>query len=57
MTNYINPSTRNGGVEQIVVPERTPAVEVEEAPFDDVQYVRMNGQWVPITFPEPPVTP
>ena len=53
MTQYVNPLTRNGGVEQIVVPERAPSPPVDEAPFDDNQYVRVNGVWVPITFPTP----
>ena len=55
MTQYVNPLTRNGGVEQIVVPERVPSPPVDEAPFDDNQYVRVNGVWVPIVFPDPPV--
>lgn len=54
MTQYVNPLTRNGGVEQIVVPERAPSPPVDEAPFDDKQYVRVNGVWVPIVFPAPP---
>ena len=56
MTRYVNPSTRLGGVEQIVVPRMATTVpeaeEFADAPFDDTQYVRMNGQWVPIDFPE-----
>ena len=55
MTQYVNPLTRNGGVEQIVVPERAPSPPVDEAPFDDNQYVRVNGVWVPIGFRGPPV--
>ena len=54
MTQYVNPLTRNGGVEQIVVPERAPSPPMDEAPFDDQQYVRVNGVWVPIDFPDPP---
>jgi len=49
MTNYLNPSTRNGGAQQIVVPDRPQVVEVDEAPFDDTPYVRMNGEWVPLS--------
>ena len=53
MSTYVNASTRLGGVDQIVVPERETTVDpVEEAPFDGIQYVRMNGEWVPIEFPE-----
>ena len=56
MTRYVNPSTRLGGVEQILVPRMATTVpeaeEFEDAPFDDTQYVRMNGAWVPIDFPE-----
>ena len=52
MTKYLNPSTRNGGVEQIVVADRPAAARVEEAPFDDAQYVRLNGEWVPASTPE-----
>lgn len=55
MTNYLNPSTRSGGVEQIVVPERQVAVPVDDAPFDDEQYVRVNGEWVP--YNAPPIIP
>lgn len=55
MTTYLNPSTRSGGVEQIVVPERAMAVPVDDAPFDDEQYVRVNGEWVPVTTP--PIIP
>ena len=52
MTSYINPSTRHGGVQQIVVPERATAIPVDDAPFDDAQHVRVNGEWVPVGFPE-----
>lgn len=52
MTKYLNATTRNGGVDQIVVADRPSAAEVEEAPFDDAQYVRLNGEWVPATTPE-----
>lgn len=52
MTSYVNPSTRVGGVKQVVVPERPPANQVDDAPFDDTQYTRVNGEWVPIDFPE-----
>ena len=52
MTSYVNPSTRLGGVQQIVVPERPTTLHDEDAPFDGTQYVRMNGEWVPIDFPE-----
>lgn len=55
MTNYLNPSTRSGGVQQIVVPERATAVPVDDAPFDDEQYVRINGEWVP--YDAPPIIP
>ena len=54
MTQYVNPITRNGGVEQIVVPERVGSTGIDEAPFDDQQYCRVNGVWVPIDFPDPP---
>ena len=50
MTEYLNASTRNGGVKQVVVPERTNISEVEEAPFDDQQYARVNGEWQPLFF-------
>ena len=49
MTNYLNPSTRHGGVDQIVVPERAVVVEVDEAPFNDTEYVRVNGEWRQVT--------
>lgn len=52
MTSYLNPSTRNGGTKRIVVPDRVAAIEVEEAPFDDTQYVRVNGEWVAVDTPE-----
>lgn len=52
MTKYINPITRSGGVEQIIVPVRQSTVQVDDAPFDDNQYVRMNGEWVPVDFPK-----
>lgn len=55
MTTYLNPSTRSGGIEQIVVPERQSAVPVDDAPFDDEQYVRVNGEWVPAVAP--PIIP
>jgi hypothetical protein len=55
MTNYVNPSTRSGGVEQIVVPERSVIGMVDEAPFDDQQHVRVNGEWVP--YDAPPIVP
>ena len=55
MTSYLNPSTRSGGVEQIVVPERQTVVPVDDAPFDDEQYVRVNGEWVP--YQAPPIIP
>ena len=55
MTSYLNPSTRSGGVEQIVVPERQTVVPVDDAPFDDEQYVRVNGEWVP--YEAPPIIP
>lgn len=55
MTNYVNPSTRIGGTEQIVVPERQTTVPVDDAPFDDEQYVRVNGEWVP--YNAPPIIP
>lgn len=48
MTKYINPSTRNGGVEQIMVPERGGIDSVEDAPFDDTQNVRVNGEWAAV---------
>ena len=52
MTNYINPRTRIGGVEQIVVPKRQPAMSDDaDAPVDGTQYVRLDGEWVPINFP------
>ena len=55
MTTYINPSTRHGGAKQIIVPKRAISApepeEFEDAPFDGTQYVRMDGQWVPIDFP------
>jgi hypothetical protein len=47
MTSYINPTTHHGGADQIVVPNRVPDSTVDEAPFDDAQYVRVNGEWVP----------
>lgn len=49
MTTYLNPSTRNGGTEQIVVADQPTAVEVEEAPYDDTEYVRINGEWQQVT--------
>ena len=51
-TNYLNPSTRFGGVNHIVVSERTSEPVVDEAPYDDTQYVRVNGEWVPVDTPE-----
>lgn len=56
MTNYVNPSTRIGGVEQIVVPEREPT-RMDDAPIDDIPYVRLNGEWVPLEDVLPPATP
>ena len=53
MTNYLNPSTRHGGVKQIVVPERETVAQTYDAPFDDEQYVRINGDWVPYNSPPP----
>ena len=55
MTTFLNPSTRHGGVKQIVVPERAVAIPVEDAPYDDSQYVRVNGEWVP--YDAPPIVP
>jgi hypothetical protein len=52
MTNYLNPSTYSGGTQQIVVAERPVSSSVDEAPFDDEQYVRINGEWVPVDTPE-----
>lgn len=52
MTQYLNPSTRNGGLDRIIVGERAAVIEVTEAPFDDNQYVRINGEWVPVDTPE-----
>lgn len=57
MTNYINPHTRNGGSKQLVIPRREHGGDLLEAPFDDTQYVRENGEWVPITFPVPELLP
>jgi hypothetical protein len=45
VTNYLNPTTRSGGTQHVVVAPRPPAVEVTEAPFDDTEYVRINGGW------------
>lgn len=56
MTTYLNPSTRHGGVEQIVVGERPLPAPVDDAPFDDEQYVRFNGEWVPYLPPAPDTT-
>lgn len=53
MTSYLNPTTRSGGTEHIVVAERGATVEVEEAPYDDTQYVRINGGWVAVDVPPP----
>lgn len=47
MTTYVNPTTHHGGADQIVVPDRVTGITVDEAPFDDVQYVRVNGDWAP----------
>jgi hypothetical protein len=55
VTDYLNPSTRHGGVKQIVVPDRATVVPVDDAPFDDEQYVRINGEWVP--YNTPPIIP
>ena len=52
MTSYVNPSTHIGGVDQIVVPDRAAPSGVDEAPYDDEQYVRVNGEWVPVDTPE-----
>lgn len=49
MTTYLNPSTHSGGSKQIVVPERQVVAEVDEAPFDDTEYVRINGEWRQVT--------
>lgn len=63
MTKYLNPTTRNGGVEHIVVPPTPSTTLVDEAPYDDEQYVRINGEWVPVDTPEivpdtmPPAAP
>ncbi len=46
---YVNPVTRIGGVDQVVVADQAPAPEVEEAPFDNGQYTRVNGEWAPAT--------
>jgi hypothetical protein len=53
MTNYVNPVTRIGGVDQVVVADRVTTIPVDEAPFDDEQYVRVNGEWVSVTVPPP----
>ena len=53
MTQYVNPSTRVGGTTRVVVPERENTAVVDEAPFDDEQYVRINGEWVPVDVPVP----
>ena len=50
MTQYINPSTRHDGANQIIVPERFTSAGMHEAPFDGQQHVRKDGEWVPITF-------
>jgi hypothetical protein len=50
---YLNPSTYSGGAQQIIVPDQPPAPEVEEAPFDNGQYTRVNGEWVPIAASQP----
>jgi hypothetical protein len=47
MTSYVNPVVHHGGADQIVVPDRVTGITVDEAPFDDVQYVRVNGDWAP----------
>ena len=54
MTQYLNPSVRNGGADQILVADRS-APQVEDAPFDDQPYVRLNGEWVLLStvLPEP----
>ena len=51
MTTWVNPTTRIGGVDQIVVPERT-TPGFDDAPYDDEQYVRINGEWVPVDTPD-----
>lgn len=43
---YLNPVTHSNGAQQIVVPDKPSGGEVDEAPFDDTQYVRVNGEWV-----------
>jgi hypothetical protein len=50
---YVNPTTRIGGVETVVVAERPVASELDDAPYDDEQYVRFNGDWVPYIPPAP----
>lgn len=52
MTSWVNPTTRIGGVDQVVVAERPPSSSVDDAPYNDVQHVRVNGEWVPVDFPE-----
>ena len=51
MTTWVNPTTRIGGVEQIVVADR-PTTGFDDAPYDDEQYVRINGDWVPVDTPD-----
>ena len=41
MTTWVNPTKRIGGVDQIVVPERA-VTAMDDAPYDDEQYVRID---------------
>lgn len=49
MTNYLNGSTRSGGSDVVVVPKSSGPPGIPEAPFDDENYLRQNGLWVPAT--------
>lgn len=54
MTQYINPSTRHDGANQIIVSKRITPADVYEAPFDGGKYVRQNGVWVEESVTEAP---
>lgn len=54
MTQYLNPSTRNGGTDKIVIPDRALPGGEDEPPFDGKQYARVDGEWVEVVVPETP---
>lgn len=52
MTKYLNPTTRSGGATQIIVGDSSITTSkvstgMEDAPYDDVLYGRLNGGWEP----------